>query len=86
MTTTLDKNSQRILVVDDEASISELISTSLRFVGFDVRTAANGAEALRVAEDFKPHAMVLDVMLPDQMVLKCARRFVMKVLIQEFCF
>ena len=65
MTTTLDKNSQRILVVDDEASISELISTSLRFVGFDVRTAANGAEALRVAEDFKPHAMVLDVMLPD---------------------
>ena len=65
MTTTLDKNSQRILVVDDEASISELISTSLRFVGFDVRTAANGAEALRVAEEFKPHAMVLDVMLPD---------------------
>ena len=65
MTTTLEKNSQRILVVDDEASISELISTSLRFVGFDVRTAANGAEALRVAEDFKPHAMVLDVMLPD---------------------
>ena len=65
MTTAIDKNSQRILVVDDEASISELISTSLRFVGFDVRTAANGAEALRVAEDFKPHAMVLDVMLPD---------------------
>ena len=63
MTTAIDKNSQRILVVDDEASISELISTSLRFVGFDVRTAANGAEALRVAEDFKPHAMVLDVML-----------------------
>ena len=47
MTTTLDKNSQRILVVDDEASISELISTSLRFVGFEVRTAANGVEALR---------------------------------------
>ena len=65
MTTTLEKNSQRILVVDDESSISELISTSLRFVGFDVRTAANGAEALRVAEEFKPHAMVLDVMLPD---------------------
>ena len=65
MPTTLEKNSQRILVVDDEASISELISTSLRFVGFDVRTAANGAEALRVAEEFKPHAMVLDVMLPD---------------------
>ncbi len=56
----------RILVVDDESSISELISTSLRFVGFEVRTAASGAEALRVAEEFKPHALILDVMLPDQ--------------------
>ena len=56
---------QRILVVDDEQSISDLISTSLRFVGFDVRTAASGQEALRVAEEFKPQAMVLDVMLPD---------------------
>jgi two-component system OmpR family response regulator len=56
---------QRVLVVDDEKSISELITTSLRFVGFDVRTAATGAEALRVAEEFKPHALILDVMLPD---------------------
>ena len=56
---------QRILVVDDEQSISDLISTSLRFVGFEVRTAASGQEALRVAEEFKPQAMVLDVMLPD---------------------
>ena len=59
------ENAQRILVVDDESSISDLISTSLRFVGFDVRTAANGAQALQIAEDFRPHAMVLDVMLPD---------------------
>ncbi len=57
---------QRILVVDDEASISDLISTSLRFVGFDVRTAATGSQALAVAEEFKPHAIILDVMLPDQ--------------------
>ena len=64
-TATLNKNAQRILVVDDENSISDLIATSLRFVGFDVRTAANGAQALREAESFKPHAMVLDVMLPD---------------------
>jgi len=55
----------RILVVDDESSISDLISTSLRFVGFEVRTAATGSEALTVAEEFKPHAVVLDVMLPD---------------------
>ena len=57
---------QRILVVDDELSISDLISTSLRFVGFDVRTAATGSQALAVAEEFKPHAIILDVMLPDQ--------------------
>jgi two-component system OmpR family response regulator len=56
---------QRILVVDDEASISDLIATSLKFVGFDVRTAASGSQALLVAEEFKPHALILDVMLPD---------------------
>jgi two-component system OmpR family response regulator len=57
---------QRVLVVDDENSISELIATSLKFVGFDVRTAANGAQALQIAQEFKPHALILDVMLPDQ--------------------
>jgi two-component system OmpR family response regulator len=57
---------QRILVVDDENSISDLIATSLRFVGIDVRTAATGSEALTIAEEFKPHALILDVMLPDQ--------------------
>ena len=56
---------QRILVVDDETSISDLIATSLKFVGFDVRTAATGSQALTIAEEFKPHAMILDVMLPD---------------------
>ena len=63
--TTAPSTTSRILVVDDENSISDLIATSLRFVGFDVRTAATGAEALRVAEEFKPHALILDVMLPD---------------------
>ena len=63
--TTATENKHRVLVVDDEQSISDLVSTSLRFVGFEVRTAASGQEALRVAEDFKPQAMVLDVMLPD---------------------
>jgi two-component system OmpR family response regulator len=63
---TKPNSGQRILVVDDEASISDLISTSLRFVGFEVRTAATGSQALAVAEEFKPHAIILDVMLPDQ--------------------
>jgi two-component system, OmpR family, response regulator len=56
---------QRILVVDDEKNISDLISTSLRFVGFDVRTAENGSQALAIAEEYKPHALILDIMLPD---------------------
>ena len=60
-----ENTNYRILVVDDESSISDLISTSLRFVGFEVRNAATGSEALTVAEEFKPHAVVLDVMLPD---------------------
>ena len=64
MTTAAEKK-HRMLVVDDEQSISDLVSTSLRFVGFEVRTAASGQEALLVAEEFKPQAMVLDVMLPD---------------------
>ena len=55
---------QKILVVDDEPSISDLIATSLRFVGFDVQTASNGSQALTVAEEFRPDALVLDVMMP----------------------
>ena len=62
----LNQTTQRILVVDDENSISELIATSLKFVGFDVKTAASGAQALQIAQEFKPHALILDVMLPDQ--------------------
>ena len=65
MAKSTESTNHRILVVDDESSISDLISTSLRFVGFDVRTAATGSEALTVAEEFKPQAVVLDVMLPD---------------------
>ena len=48
-----DLKTQRVLVVDDEKSISELITTSLRFVGFDVRTAGTGTEAIQVAKDRK---------------------------------
>ena len=48
--TTTESTGQRILVVDDETSISDLIATSLKFVGFDVRTAATGSQALTIAE------------------------------------
>ena len=65
---------QKILVVDDEQSISDLIATSLRFVGFDVQTAANGSEALTVAEEFRPDALVLDVMMPGMDGFEVCRR------------
>jgi len=55
----------RLLVVDDEPSIRELLTASLRFAGFDVVAAADGAEALRLAEQHRPDLVVLDVMMPD---------------------
>lgn len=55
----------RLLVVDDEPNIRELLSTALRFAGFEVHTAADGREALTLAESTRPDLVVLDVMLPD---------------------
>ncbi|MHB1064384.1 MAG: response regulator transcription factor [Georgenia sp.] len=55
----------RLLVVDDEPSIRELLSASLRFAGFDVATAADGNAALTAAVEHDPDLVVLDVMLPD---------------------
>ena len=55
----------RLLVVEDEPSIRELLATSLKFAGFDVYTAADGGEAIEVAEREQPDLVVLDVMLPD---------------------
>jgi two-component system, OmpR family, response regulator len=55
----------RVLVVDDEAYITDLVATALRYEGFEVRTVANGREALALVESFRPELIVLDVMLPD---------------------
>src|SRR3954470_12326902 len=55
----------RLLVVDDEPSIRELLTASLRFAGFEVFPAADGAEALKLAELHRPDLVVLDIMLPD---------------------
>jgi len=64
----------RVLVVDDEASLSELLSMALRYEGWDVRTAADGSSAVRAAREFRPDAVVLDVMLPDFDGLEVLRR------------
>jgi two-component system OmpR family response regulator len=55
----------RILVVDDEANIRELLQTALGFVGFEVRAVPDGRSAVVAARSFRPDLVVLDVMLPD---------------------
>jgi two-component system OmpR family response regulator len=67
-------DSARVLVVDDEPSIVDVISMALRHHGFGVATAASGQEALDVVRRWHPHVMVLDVMLPDMEGFEVARR------------
>ncbi len=55
----------RILVVDDEPAITDLLSTALRYMGYQVTTAATGLAALEAASTTSPDLVVLDVMLPD---------------------
>jgi two-component system OmpR family response regulator len=55
----------KVLIVDDEPNIRDLLSTSLRFAGFSVHAVANGADAVAAAEKGEPDIILLDVMLPD---------------------
>ncbi|HEY3259367.1 MAG TPA: response regulator transcription factor [Pseudonocardiaceae bacterium] len=64
----------RVLVVDDEATLAEVVSMALRYEGWEVRTAENGLTALRLAREFRPDIAVLDVMLPDLSGLEVLRR------------
>src|SRR5581483_8469077 len=60
-----DGSEPRVLVVDDEHSLSELLARVLRYEGWHVATAGTGSEAITTARSFRPDAVVLDVMLPD---------------------
>src|SRR5579871_5706932 len=64
----------RVLVVDDEPSLAELLASVLRYEGWSVITAGSGAEAVRTAREFQPDAVVLDIMLPDFNGLEVMRR------------
>ena len=64
----------RVLVVDDEQTLSELVGLALRYEGWDVRTAADGLSAIVAAREFRPDLVVLDVMLPDIDGLEVLRR------------
>ncbi|MCQ4608699.1 response regulator transcription factor [Corynebacterium pseudogenitalium] len=54
----------KVLVVDDEPNIVELLTVSLKFQGFEVESAGSGQEALEKVKDFRPDAFILDVMMP----------------------
>ncbi len=64
----------RVLVVDDETTLAELLSMALRYEGWEVRSAGDGRGALRLAREFRPDAVVLDIMLPDMDGLEVLRR------------
>jgi two-component system, OmpR family, response regulator len=64
----------RVLVVDDEPNIADVISIALRYSSYEVETAASGREAVEAAATFRPQMIVLDVMLPDFDGFEVARR------------
>jgi len=63
--TRLDGSPIRAVVVDDEDSLTDLVSMALRYEGWDVRTADSGQSALATVREFRPDVVVLDIMLPD---------------------
>lgn len=64
----------RVLTVDDEPSLTELLSMAMRYEGWDVSTAATGTAAVKTAREVHPDAIVLDMMLPDFDGLEVMRR------------
>jgi len=64
----------RVLVVDDELNITELVSLGLRYEGFDVSSACDGRGALRAIREFKPELVILDVTMPDLDGFEVVRR------------
>lgn len=64
----------RILVVEDELNIAELLAMALRYEGFEVKLVANGQDALAQIQTFRPRLLILDVMLPDLDGFELARR------------
>lgn len=65
---------RKVLVVDDEHSIRDLLTTALTFVGFEVETASDGLEALATTATFRPDLIVLDVMMPRLDGIEVCRR------------
>jgi len=69
-----DGNPIRVLVVDDEAVLAEMVSMALRYEGWSIDTASDGASAISAARAARPDAVVLDIMLPDMSGLEVLRK------------
>jgi two-component system OmpR family response regulator len=74
MTAVEKQRTHRVLVVDDEPNIVDVIAMALRYQGFDVESAGTGADALSAVRAFNPDLIVLDVMLPDMEGFDVAER------------
>ncbi len=72
--TRADGSPVRVLAVDDERSLTELLSMAMRYEGWQVTTAGSGTEAVKAAREVRPDAIVLDMMLPDFDGLEVMRR------------
>ncbi|MFI5586353.1 response regulator transcription factor [Amycolatopsis sp. NPDC051758] len=70
----MTRGAERLLVVDDEATVRELLSAALRFAGFEVTSAATAGEAVAAATEEPPDLVLLDVMLPDMDGFEVVRR------------
>jgi two-component system OmpR family response regulator len=70
----MESRAERVLVVDDEPNIADLVATALRYEGFEVQTGGNGRAALEGVDAFRPDLVVLDIMLPDLDGFEVARR------------
>lgn len=69
-----DGSPVRVLVVDDESNLTELLSMALRYEGWEIKSAGTGTSAVRTAKEFRPDAVVLDMMLPDFDGMEVLRR------------
>ena len=62
---TMENQEYKLLIVDDEDDILEFVSYNLKREGYQVLTANNGRDAIRVAKQYIPHLIILDVMMPE---------------------
>lgn len=69
-----EKEAQRILLVDDERDILEILSYNLEKEGYEIKTANDGVTAIGIADEFRPHLIIIDIMMPEIDGVETCRR------------